>query len=493
MTTGHEDERPPLSEQELEAPESTEISPALPAGTLAVGATAQPDITPGRRQGYREIWMLSWPVMLAQVLANAVSLIDIAMVTRLGPDAVASVGYATQFFFLSQSTLYAVGFACVALMARAIGSGDRERARHALAASIGVSMTAAVIVLALVLAAPAELLQLLGAEPAVTALTIPYLELMLLSSIPLAISMTLESGLRADRNTRTPMRIAVVITIVKTALNFVLIFGAFGFPRLELVGAGLATVISQVVGLLCFITVAARAPRSSPNALRLRDFARARPLLSDVIRISLPSIGERLAMNLALLGYFRILAGYGTSAIAAYTVGIRILSFSWIPGIGFGTAAATLVGQALGAHDVDRAHAAGWRSTGVALATATVLGGVCALSRAPLARLFSTDPTTVAALEPFLLCLALCQPFLQSHFALAGAHRGAGDTITPFVAAALGNWAVRIPLAALFALVFQLPLVWVWYAVLLDHAVRAVWLARSFQRTGWSQAIARPG
>ena len=83
--------------------------------------------------------------MLAQVLANAVSLIDIAMVGRLGPDAVAAVGYATQFFFLSQSLLFAVGFACVALMARAIGAGDPDRARHALAASVGVAVAATLV------------------------------------------------------------------------------------------------------------------------------------------------------------------------------------------------------------------------------------------------------------------------------------------------------------------------------------------------------------
>ena len=119
----HRREKPPihLSENEIEAVESAETSPALPSATLAAGATLPGSpAAPRRRHGYIEIWQLSWPVMLAQVLANTVSLVDIAMVTRLGPDAVAAVGYATQFFFLSQSMLYAVGFACVALMARSM-------------------------------------------------------------------------------------------------------------------------------------------------------------------------------------------------------------------------------------------------------------------------------------------------------------------------------------------------------------------------------------
>jgi putative MATE family efflux protein len=418
-----------------------------------------------------------------------VSLIDIAMVGRLGPNAVAAVGYAAQFFFLSQSLLFAVSFACVALMARAIGAGDPQRARGAMAASIGVSVAAALAVMAVVLAAPAKLLALLGADPAVIVLTLPYLELMLVSSVPLAVAMTFEAGFRADRNTRTPMQIAVVVTVVKTGLNFVLIFGALGFPRLELVGAGFATLVSQGVGLGLFLLAVARAEQGGPVALRPSDLAGARPLLGDVVRISLPSLGERLAMNLALLAYFRILAGYGTAAIAAYTVGIRVLAFSWIPGVGFGIAAATLVGQALGAGNQQAAAAAGWRATRFAVVVAICLGAVCALVRTPLASAFTSDAATIAALGPFLLCLAFSQPFLQAHFALGGAHRGAGDTVTPFVAVTLGNWGLRVPLACLFALVLQLDLVWVWYVILFDHAMRTVWLARSFHAGRWARRL----
>jgi putative MATE family efflux protein len=316
-------------------------------------------------------------------------------------------------------------------------------------------------------------------------LTLPYLNLVLGSSLFLAVAMTLENALRADKDTRTPMQIAAVVAAVKTLLNLLLIFGALGFPRLELVGAGLATLISQIVGLALFAAAVLRASGDSPLALRPRDFAEARPLLRQVVRIALPGVGERLAMNMALLAYFRVLAEYGTVAIAAYTVGIRLLSFSWIPGTGFAAASATLVGQALGAGDPRGATHAGWRATRLAIGVAVVLGGLCALARTPLARLFMDDPETVAALGPFLLCLALAQPFLQAHFALGGAHRGAGDTFTPFLAATAGNWALRVPLACLFAYVLKTDVVWVWYALMFDHLTRASWLAWSFHRGAW--------
>lgn len=425
--------------------------------------------------------------MLSQGLLSVVGLVDIAMVGRLGSGAVAAVGYASQFFHLSQSVLFAVGFACVALMAQAIGAGDPQRARRALAAALIVSLSAACVLTAVMVGASATLLGALGAEPAAIALGVPYLRLIVGSSLLLAVSMVLEFGLRADRDARTPMLIAGAVTLVKLGLNALLIFGAFGAPRLGLVGAGLATLISQCVGLVLFVSVVLRASADSPLGLRPRDLVAAPALIPEVLRIATPSVGERLANNFALLAYFRVLSDYGSVAIATYTVGIRLLSFTWIPGVGFGTTASTLVGQALGAGNPDGAARAGWRSAGLALAVAVVLGGACLLFPTPLARLFTDDEELAAALVPFLICLALAQPALQSHFALGGAHRGAGDTWTPFIASSLGNWALRVPIATLLAFWLQAPVVWIWAVILADHTLRATWLALSFRRGGWAR------
>jgi putative MATE family efflux protein len=467
-----------------------EGTPPLPSATLAASA-GYAEATASRRaldRGYAEIWGLSWPVMLSQVLANAVSLIDVAMVGRLGSDAVAAVGYAGQFFSLAQSVLFAVAAACVSLVARAIGEGATLRARSGLAASIAAATATAVAITAVVVAAPRTWLRALGAEPAVVELAIPYLYLLLGSSWLLAPSMMLESALRAERDTRTPMRIALVVTAVKVGLNAVLIFGAFGLPELGLVGAGIATAAAQVVGFALFVAVGAGAPDTSPLRLEAADLRASRARLPSVVRLALPGIGERLAMNLALLVYFRVLAHYGTAAIAAYTVGVRLLAFSWIPGTGFGVAAATLVGQSLGAGDARGATQTGWRALRLALLVAVVLGALCAVGRGSLAHLFVSDPDTVAILEPFLLCLAVSQPFLQGHFALGGAHRGAGDTTTPFLAATAGNWLLRVPFAFGFAYGLGLGVVWVWWTLVFDHLTRAAWLLWSFRRERWQRA-----
>jgi len=476
-----------IRDAELEELEDPEASPSLPAATLvahaAVGPTAAPAVE--AKDTYGEIWRIAWPVMLVQLLVNLVSLIDVAMLGHISSQALAAVGYATQFFFLVQSVLLAIGFACVALMARAIGAGDVARARHALLASIEIATVTAVALVVAILAAPHALLELLGAAPEIVDMTVPYLTLVLGSSAFLSVSMTLESGLRANRNTRTPMLIAAVVAAVKVALNMLLIFGVLGLPRLELVGAGIATFVAQLVGMLLFIALILRAAPGSVLALRWRDIAAARSERRAVVRLSLPGVGERLAMNLALLAYFRVLSEYGPIAIAAYTVGLRILSFAWMPGIGFGAAAATLVGQALGADQPVRAANAGWRSARLAFVTAAVLGTLCALGRTDLAGLFTNDAALVIALSPFLLCASIAQPFLQSHFALGGAHRGAGDTFTPFLASIVSNWALRVPLAVLIAYLLHADLAWVWAVILFDHVTRSAWLALSFRRGRW--------
>jgi len=279
-----------------------------------------------------------------------------------------------------------------------------------------------------------------------------------------------------------------VVTATKLALNGLLIFGLFGAPRLELVGAGLATAISQGLGLVLFIFVFIRLPRSAPTALRIGDLFRINPIARQVIRIAVPGVAERIILNMGLLSYFWILSNwYGTLAVATYTVGISLLSFSWIPGTGYAQACSTVVGQALGARERGVAIRAGRQSVALAVGTAIPLGLLFAWFRVPLAQMFTSDVAVIAALSPFMLALAAAQPFLQMHFTLAGAHKGAGDTITPLIGALIGNWAIRVPVAIVIGGVLELDVVWIWATLIFDHIARAIWLGFSFLRGRWSE------
>jgi Na+-driven multidrug efflux pump len=214
-----------------------------------------------------------------------------------------------------------------------------------------------------------------------------------------------------------------------------------------------------------------------------------RAMLRPIVRISLPGVGERLILQVAMLTYLTAVGTFGTYATAAYAIGVRLLSFSWIPGNGFSQAAATIVGQALGAGDLEKAERAAKRSARLALGVAIVMGAIAFFADRPIAEFAAADPHTAEALIPFLTCLAFVQPFMQLHFTLAGAFRGAGDTWTPLVSALIGNWAFRVPFAWVVTKVLHAELVWVWAVLMLDHVARAVWLSWAFRQRDWAQRL----
>jgi putative MATE family efflux protein len=271
-------------------------------------------------------------------------------------------------------------------------------------------------------------------------------------------------------------------------MSLLLIFGALGLPRLELVGAGIATLSAHAVGLSLYVAMSHVAARQGlAVTFGWADVRAMWSVAHEVLLVSLPSLAERLIMSLALLTYFKILSSYGTAAIAAYAIGVRLLAFSWVPGLGFGAAAATFVGQALGAGDSTGARRVGFRSVSQALLVMCVLGVVVLFLRVPLARGFTNDARVVEELLPFMTMLALAQPFMGAHFTLGGVLRGAGDTMTPLVGAAVGNWGVRVPLAWLFARTFGVHLVWVWAALIGDHFARLAISGFVFLRGGWAR------
>jgi len=280
----------------------------------------------------------------------------------------------------------------------------------------------------------------------------------------------------------------VLVALIKVAGNLVLLTGLWGLPELGVRGAGLSTLGSSLVGALCFIAIS-RAHRHGAVRLGLRDLRVRAETLREGFAIAWPAVAERFAMNAATLVYFRFLGSYGVEAVAAYNVGVRILAFTWIPGLGLSVAAATLVGQALGAGDAPRARRAGSISSRLGVIIALGLGAIFIALRVPLAHMFTRDPAVVAALDPFILLLGVGLPFLVSHFTLSGALRGAGDTLTPLWAAAVGNWVFRVPLGYLLAHMLHVELFWVWSIMIVDHVTRSLWLNRAFKYGNWDQRL----
>ncbi len=418
-------------------------------------------------------------------------LADLAMLSHLGTDVLAAVGYCAQFLFLAQSVLMALGAAGVALMSRALGAGEPERARGALVTFLALGGVIGAGSALLGLVAPRLLLALVDAAPSVAELGLPYMRATLGAALFLGFSIALESGYRSARNTRLPLAITALVAAVKLTLNAGLIFGLAGLPELGLLGAGIATLGAHAVGLVGYAWSARRPGRPESVLLRLgrRDLGPVRALLPEAFRVSWPAALERVIMQSALMGYFWALSGYGPQAIAAYAVGMRLLSFSWIPGTGYAIAAATLVGQSLGAQDPAGARAAAARALRWSVVTALLIGGVYLLTRDAMVGWFSDDPEVLAMIAPFIVVMAFAQPIIASNFTMAGALRGSGDTITPLLASFAGTWGVRLPPAVILGRLLHVDVSWVFALLALDHVVRLLIVSRAYARGAWSERL----
>ena len=279
---------------------------------------------------------------------------------------------------------------------------------------------------------------------------------------------------------RTPLLIGAVVNIFNIAANYVLIFGAFGVPAMGARGSGLASTLAFGLGGALALVVM----RRRGAVLRLRAGA-LRPDLSLVRRIlgiGFPSAVEQFMLQAGFFVYLAIASKYGTDAIAAYFIGVRILALSFLPGLGFGAAASTIVGQKLGAGLPEEAERGGWDACRLAVALMSAIGVLIFAGAEWIAAAFVADAGVIADAVPFIRTLALAQPLMALDFTLSGGLRGAGDTRFPLLCLILGFYGARLGAAYAAAYVFDLGLTWVWLALLGDYAVRSslkIWRFRS--------------
>jgi putative MATE family efflux protein len=216
-----------------------------------------------------------------------------------------------------------------------------------------------------------------------------------------------------------------------------------------------------------------------------RSFRPDLALWRRILRIGWPATVEGGVWHLGLLVFMRLMSRYGTAEFAAYNIGAQILSLSFLPGHGFATAAATLVGQHLGDGEPARAARSGWRSLAASILSMLALGALIVAWAEPLARWFIDDDDVVALTVDFIWILFAVQPLLAVEFTLGGALRGAGDTRFPLACVFFGLFVCRLVPATLAALVFEAPIQVVWSALVLDYAIKAILLGVRFRRGRW--------
>ena len=430
---------------------------------------------------------MAFPSIVGNVAFSGVALVQTKFVGVLGPEALAAVGAGQRVFFAMQAVLIAVSAGTTALVARAWGAGDYNEASRVTMASLALAGAFALVVMVIGVTAARPVASLFGLDPVTLDLAASNIRMFSWFNLAFAVNFILSAALRASGDAWSPLWIGIGVNVLNLPLLYVLIFGHYGFPALGVAGVAAAAGISFSVGgavlLILWLNQKFRVRHVGSGWWRR---ARLRRLLD----IGYPAAAEQVVFQVGFFIFLMLIGNfYGTEAFAAYNVGGNLLMVCITVGFGFSIAGSTLVGQHLGAGDYPGAVRSGWRACGLATLTMGGLGLLVALFAGELAAYFIGDePLTVRYTIILIYVLGAMMPLLAVEFALGGALRGAGDTRFPLIATLCGLIGVRCGLAVLFTYL-ELPVVWVYSAMVGDFLVKAVMLIVRFRRGRWRTAV----
>jgi putative MATE family efflux protein len=436
---------------------------------------------------YSDVVRIAWPSLIELTLTQLTSMVDLMMVGGLGPWAITAVGLSVQPRFLSMTMFIAMNVGATALVARYRGAGKPERANEVLRQALLLSLILSVLCGAAGYIYADRLIAFMGAADAETlAGGTVYLRIQMLTLPIFAVTSTITAALRGVGHTRVAMAYNITANVVNVIFNYLLINGHYGFPRLEVAGASLATSIGQVAAFIMAFTVILRGRHYLH--LRFRDGFRLQwQHLYNIFNIGIPSMIEQLAMRAGAIIYVRTVASLGTLAYATHQIGMNIQALSFMTGQAFAVSATSLVGQSLGKKRSDMAQSYSNHTRRLGLIISVILGIVFFFFGRQIVSLYTDEPEIIAQGARILKMVALVQPAQSSQFILAGALRGAGDTRATAVVTLLTVLLVRPSLAILAINGLGWGLDGAWVALLIDQLLRSGLILLRYRSGRWKK------
>lgn len=421
---------------------------------------------------YHDVLRLALPSLVELVLTQLTSMVDLIMVGALGAHAVAAVGFSTQPKFLLMSAIIAMNVGTTAMVARFKGMGEQRQASEVLRQSllINVAMGLVMSVVGCLVARP--LVLFMGAQADTVDGGTIYLQIQMAGLLTVAVTSTITAAMRGAGHTRQAMIYNITANAVNIAGNYLLIEGRFGFPRMEVAGASLATVIGQLVGMV--MAVAFVWGEKYYVALMIREkFRVGWDLIRRIVRIGLPSMLEQLIMRAGIIFFTKIVAGLGTLVMATHQACLNIQAFSFMNGQAFGIAASALVGQSLGAKDPELADEYARRARRLGMVVSVILMFVLFFLGGPIVSLYVDEAEGIRMGAEALKIMAFILPFQSSQLIIASALRGAGDTRAVTLYSLISVFFIRPIVALLLVNLFELGLNGAWFAIAADQLVRS--------------------
>lgn len=448
----------------------------------------------GNRAMIGVILSLAWPTMLEQLMHTAVQYIDTAMVGALGTQATAAVGATTTVNWLINSSISALGIGFLAFIARACGANDKVAAKRAVSQAVLTVLTVGIFFTILTVSLSGVIPIWMQVDDNIQKMAATYFLILYLPMLPRTASIIFGTVLRAAGDTKTPMKVGVVVNLINVGLNFFLIYetrsmSVFGVEftmigaGIGVVGAAVASAVAFIVGGICISIVLWKHPMVSPRGQKL---APDMQILRPCMKVALPNMLQRFATSLGYVAFASMINSLGEVSTAAHTIANTVESAFYIPGYGMQTAAATLTGNAYGANDNKRMKNLTKMFVPIEILLMMVSGATLFVTAPCLMHLFSKSDEVISLGATVLRMVALSEPFYGFSIIVEGFMFGVGKTKVPFVYNIIGMWGVRIIGTFVCTQVLEMGLVSAWACMIAHNLLLFVMFMITYIRGRWN-------
>ena len=430
----------------------------------------------------RSIFILAIPMVLEMLMESVFVVVDVFVVAHLGADAVATVGLTESFMTILYALAMGVSIGAGAMVSRRVGEKDADGAAHAAAQVILLGLVVSLVIGAIGAYFAPTLLAMMGASGGVIEHR-AFTQVMLGGCASVVMLFLINSVLRSSGDAATAMRVLWLANGINIVLGPTLVFGWGPFPEMGIVGAAIATTIGRGTGALFAFTRLLKP--TSRVRVRRPHFHFDPALIVRVINLSSAATFQVFIGMASWIGLVRIIAEFGSNALAGWTIGIRVIGFALLPSFGMANAAATMVGQSLGARKPDRAESAVWAAGKYNAIFLGIVGLLFVLFAPQVVRIFTQEPEVATYAVSALRTVACGFLFYAYGMVFTQAFNGAGDTRTPTWINLVIFWMLEIPLAWVLANTFGLGPFGAFLAATIAFCLLAVVSAVLFRRGGW--------
>ncbi|MGJ8689141.1 MAG: MATE family efflux transporter [Gammaproteobacteria bacterium] len=430
---------------------------------------------------------LAGPTIVGNLLLSMVHLAAIKIVGSLGDGAVAAVIAADRIYMAIQLIVFSITVGTTAMVAYAWGAKNHDEADRALKLSMVITMGVALVLCVIIQFAAQPLVGIFGLEGQHLSDAAQYLRILIYFNVFFSFLAVIGAGLRAAGDALTPVWIMALGNIINVALAYALVYGAFGFPQVGILGAAYAAGISYTLAAALFYGLW-QSGRLILKPSKNGFYSVER--MAQLVRIAIPAGIEQTLFNVSIITFMWVVSLFGTAAFTAYGIGVNILSLSIVIGLGFSIATSTMVGQHLGAKQPEEAEKITWRNLRIAFCIMLTIGLILGVNARLIGSFFVTNEIILDHLVALTIMVAIVQPMMAIEFTLGGALRGAGDTRSPAKIMFSGIFLGRVVLTAIFYFA-GLNVYWIYAALIADYVIKSSMYLHIFKKGKWKRAFER--